>query len=451
MAFGSEIDEFFKDDAERAEFFGDLQDTPNGKFFAARMTLLNKLSDHKDGPRMVLDPAGANLKSLVGKPIHFTPNFDMHKEAGAEGEPETIRTFGVSLGGRVHPAKTDGSVPLDVFGLLWKDDHPKAVEQVEEHKADMGMSWEIQAPHGSLRKTIVEGQQPILYVKDYSFGGTAVLRHEHAAYPDSHLIVANAKGREVQIDLSKVADLESNVSPKVSPPLKPAAGAGTVPPVAPPKERRDMSKFCASCETIFADRLQKGEIVHQAEIESREEFRKLEASRDAATKERDETKEALKIAEKERADLQAEKDRDIRVATAQKSALGDWENEKTAFDQKSETRDAFLAAKATIYLQESAEKVTEAFNTLMKLKADNGSTGAPAGGTSPGDRRPMPFDAFAGVGVVQDMTEEDRAKKSRTYLAQRYGEKEIRRMVHGEGIALPGANSGPGGGYKEGG
>ena len=202
---------FHKDGEDKyADFYKQLGGRPNSRFFAARMTLLNALSDHKNGPRIVIDVAGANLQSLIAKPVHFVDDFETHwtQKTADKGQRE-IKTFGVTLGGRLHAMEDDGSYPLDVFGMLWDEDHPEAVKMVASSLDEMGMSWEIAAAEDSMRQVKhPDVKEPILFIGQCEFTGTAILKRGSAAYPSSHLLVAGAKGSDLDLDFSRIPVLD---------------------------------------------------------------------------------------------------------------------------------------------------------------------------------------------------------------------------------------------------
>lgn len=423
------------------EFYKELGGRPNAQFFAARMTLLNALSDHKNGPRMVLNVEGANLASLIGKPVHFTDDFEEHWTTKAsKTRSREIKTFGVTLGGRLGKVENDGSIPLDVFGLLWGEDHPEAVKAVASNLSEMGMSWEISAPHDALRQIKHPSiPDPILFISQCEFTGTAILKRGSAAYPASQLLVAGEKGNDVELDFSSIPVLDgkktelqtskaSSASPQNGDPTK-AASNNPNPTIiintGGGGKEKPMGKFCADCKPEYEGRLSRGEIISKEDLEKQQVVADLKASADAAEAKTKLAEEAQKTAEDEVAKIQAEKVHLEKVAEVETAAIKEWEAVKTDFGDDSKIRELYLRAQEKILLGESIESVTEGFKELQDLDKKKPTKKAASSGKR--------LSAFENHESSQELDDEAKAGSAKI-MKEKFNETSLRSFMKGEGF-----------------
>lgn len=474
-----QVDEFFGyEDENRRKLFKSLALTPNGRFFAARMTMLNKLSSHKGSERIVLNAEGVNLTSLIGKPVHFTEDFTAHFGQDDEGS-KTVHTFGVTLGGRIHPQDIDGSVPLDTFGVLWDDDYPKAVEVAASNKDEMGMSWEIVADPDDINVfTHPDDQADTLWIGSCDFGGTAILRRDCAAYPESYLFVAGKNGQDIKLDLSKVKRIETGELFQAGKFKfkKEAKGIAerdrrrsysfpSLPSIGKPAPKKikssgtpnssirstGMATFCDDCTSLYDDAIRKGDLITKDDLKSRKVFETLEAEKDKALKAATDAGEAAKIAIEALKVSKSESDLKDRRVTAQTEAIEAWEKVKGQYQE--DARQTYLDAQQKILMKESTDKVIEGYEEMQKLDADEKlhtprvASKEPFDAFRPGVRRVVSNqgegEEFSGAGedsnqdpgtpvqgLFTQSTEED-LKFSAGYMRNKFNPRVLRNLVHG--------------------
>lgn len=166
-----------------------LKDSPNVHFIMLDLTSIGKPSNHFGDTQYQLAKAGLPdaLVTLITKPIHVTPAFDGHFTAGAD--PCCI---GVFLGGMTIENE-DGSSTLRAIGTLWDHDFPEVVKQIEEKRATLGASYEIEYLAASASRL----DDKTVEIGKYSFSGGAILLKTSAAHPETQLLIADKDPHQV--------------------------------------------------------------------------------------------------------------------------------------------------------------------------------------------------------------------------------------------------------------
>jgi hypothetical protein len=289
--------------------------------------------------------------------------------------------------------------------------------------------------------------QPILFVKECLFTGTAILRRDKAAYPDSKLLVASAKKRDVEVDLASIPVLDgvkfdgknisaSSASPKNMDPSNKGVSNLTVHFIQAhddgkkkrkvTSKEKPMGKFCAECEPEFESRLSSGEIISKEDLEKQKVVAELKASAEAAEAKQKEAEEAKKLAEEESAKLKAEKAHLEKVAEVETKAIAKWEAAKEEYGDDPEIRKAFLASMEKILLAESTESVVEGYEelrTLDKKKAEKKAS-------KKGSRFNAFDDSKVGFGEIDD----EAKTRSAAIMKERFNEDNLRSLMRGEGL-----------------
>lgn len=177
--------ELKKEELEANPLLNLLKDTPNFKPFAMRLAQIGVEHTPCGGDvngKYILDSESAHrsLPSLIMKPIHIVNEFNAHRDENGK-----FKTIGVTLGGRI-TVNADGKF-IDAVGALWGEDYPNEVKFIQldnEYCDKLGASYEIWG------EDHVVGDN-IYMIKNYYFGGSAILFKEDAAMGATKILFAS--------------------------------------------------------------------------------------------------------------------------------------------------------------------------------------------------------------------------------------------------------------------
>ena len=167
-----------------------LNGTANFHPFSYRLTKLNTKHNPtggKSGKSYILDEESANkaLPSLIAKPIHSTANWDAHKAQDGQ-----FKTIGVTLGAKI--VTDENGKYIDVIGGLWDSDFPEETSFIQADNGKLGASYELIGRTEKIDEDTVS-------IKDYSFGGSAILFKEDAAIYNTEILYASSAEGDLSV------------------------------------------------------------------------------------------------------------------------------------------------------------------------------------------------------------------------------------------------------------